>query len=149
MPTDGTKSPLFEKGLPATLVRLNEFADSVHRGKFKTAADSTIELVDQLAADLCSNLPKSKAAVVKKSLQEMLFAVTGLKADLTASAFAKKLKASLLNKGSKGWIVLFLKFHTENTLHRKLDVRRSSISALKTWPKLTPASAEKLIDSLT
>jgi hypothetical protein len=161
------KTPLFEDGLAATLLRIHEFAQAVHRSKFKVSAsallgadfpETTLELVHRLAVALCSDLPNSEFAVATKSLQEMLFAATSLDATLPTAAFARKLKGSLLSKGSKGWIALFLSFYTENVLRLKLDVKptaaeieaavRLSIRSMRPWPTLTLARAETLIESL-
>lgn len=133
-----------------------------------------LELIAEIADTLCRGLTGIEEDIVHKSLQETLFHCIGLELDLSVTECGKNFQTFLDQRGSRGFIRLFLGLHlfnviwierqdaiqasarNEQVLHQLMNeierVSRVTVNAAmvswKKWPELSVEFADSLLDAM-
>ena len=133
-----------------------------------------LELIAEIADTLCRGLTGIEEDIVQKSLQETLFHCIGLELDLSVTECGENFQTFLDQRGSRGFIRLFLGLHlfnviwierqdaiqasarNERVLHQLMNeierVSQVTVNAAmvswKKWPELSVEFADSLLDAM-
>ena len=180
---DGKNRPVSFRGraIIGTAARISRTGSgrSVRRRDQETARrgqtlPTILELIAEIADTLCRGLTGIEEDIVQKSLQETLFHCVGLELDLSVAEGQRNFQTFLDQRGSTGFIRLFLALHlfnviwierqdaiqaaprNEQRLHQLMnEIERfnlvtvnASMVSWKKWPELSVEFADSLLDAM-
>ena len=88
---------------------------------------TALELIAEIADTLCRGLTGIEEDIVHKSLQETLFHCIGLELDLSVTECGRNFQTFLDQRGSRGFIRLFLGLHLFNVIWIELKREISNV----------------------